>query len=729
MSAADKVARSGLPAANKLPQFVNIQREDLGEGWVGLLFDRPNSSANLFDEATFAELNDLCAELEKEPPKALVIRSAKPKIFIAGADLNSFTRDSSPENLSRVIRLGQTTFDRLAALPFPTVAAIQGVALGGGCEITLACDYRVGSLDKATKIGLPETMLGILPAWGGCTRLPRLIGLPAALEAILTGRQYTSKQALKLGLVDEVAYPERLIAAAQQVVREKSQKKRSISRQWLHFSPIASAVAAQARKTTLAKTRGHYPAPLKALEVAVAGVSVSHAQSLENERREFVALAQTPVAQNLIRVFFLQERARKLSVESPTPSLKIEKVLVVGAGVMGSGISQWLSSRGLSVLMQDIGPEPLAKGMSAITKLNQDAVRRRLLTESEANAVADRIVPVFGRVHYRQIDLLLEAAVEKLDLKQGLFKELEPRLPNTELFATNTSALSIDAIASNLQRPERLVGIHFFNPVHRMQLVEVVRGPRSSQVAVATAVNVVKSIGKLPILVNDSPGFLVNRILLPYMLEAVRAFAEGYSVEQIDTDILDFGMPMGPLRLIDEVGVDVSQHVGADLVQRVQGLPPATPILNQMIERGWLGKKSGKGFYVYSRTDERPNSELGPFQIASSPTVSDPLELRDRLILVMVNEAARCFEEGVVADAETVDFGMIMGTGWAPFRGGPLKFADELGLPTLVERLRVLSERHGSYLSPCQLLVQKAEKDETFFPPVSPKPAAAVPSP
>ncbi|MBV8584720.1 MAG: hypothetical protein JO308_00410, partial [Verrucomicrobia bacterium] len=298
-----------------------------------------------------------------------------------------------------------------------------------------------------------------------------------------------------------------------------------------------------------------------------------------------------------------------------------------------------------------------------------------------------------------------------------------------ELFATNTSALSIDAIAGSLQRPERLVGIHFFNPVHRMQLVEVVRGPRSSQVAVATAINFVKSIGKLPILVNDSPGFLVNRILLPYMLEAVRAFGEGYSVEQIDTDILDFGMPMGPLRLIDEVGVDVSQHVGADLVQRVQGLPPATPILNQLMEKGWLGKKSGKGFYVYSGIEERPNAELGAFQTASSPAVSDPLELRDRLILVMVNEAVRCLEEGVVADAETVDFGMIMGTGWAPFRGGPLKYADELGLPALVERLRVLSERHGPYLSPCQLLVQRAEKHETFFPPVTPKAAEAVPSP
>ncbi|MBV8969617.1 MAG: enoyl-CoA hydratase/isomerase family protein, partial [Verrucomicrobia bacterium] len=401
---------------------MNIQREDLGDGWVGLLFDRPNSSANLFDEPTFAELNDHLASLEKAPPKTLVIRSAKPKIFIAGADLNSFTRNPSPENLSRLIRLGQNTFDRLAALPFPTVAAVHGAALGGGCEITLACDYRVASLDKATKIGLPETMLGILPAWGGCTRLPRLIGLPGALEMIMTGRQYNSKQALKLGLIDEVAYPERLLVAAKQVVDEKSGKKRSISRQWLHFSPIASGIAAQARKKALAKTRGHYPAPLKALEVAVAGLSASHGQSLENERREFVALGQTPTAQNLIRVFFLQERAKKLSVESPTPAPKIDRVLVVGAGVMGSGISQWLSSRGLSVLMQDIGPEPLAKGMTAIAKLNQDAVRRRLLTESEANAVADRIVPVFGQVHYRQIDLLLEAAVEKLDLKQELFK-------------------------------------------------------------------------------------------------------------------------------------------------------------------------------------------------------------------------------------------------------------------------------------------------------------------
>ncbi len=583
----------------------NIHRELRDDGIALLTFDRPNSAANIFDQATFVELNQYLDEIASQKDlKGLIIRSAKPRIFIAGADLNGFTKDLSPEKIAWLIEQGQKTFDRINNLPFPTASAIHGVALGGGFEIALACDYRVASIDSSTKVGLPETTLGILPAWGGSTRLPRLVGLPTALEVILTGRQYPAKQALKLGFVDAIAYPERILDLAVSLVRKATPRKTSLKIQATNRPPLSRLIASQAQKKTLEKTHGNYPAPLKALEVVVAGLTIPHAQSLENEKNAFIELARGAAAQNLIRIFFLQERAKKLAVAPDQTPQKISKVLVIGAGTMGAGIAQWLSARGLRVILRDINPEALGKGMQTIAKLFRDAVKRRLFTEAEGRSGYDRVVPIYQDVPLREIDLVIEAAVEKLDLKEKIFADIEPKVGRAVL-ATNTSALSIDAIAANLTQPERVIGIHFFNPVHRMQLVEVVVGTKTSPLAQATAVQFVKKIGKLPVLVKDSPGFLVNRILLPYMVEAVRIFAEGYRVEKIDQLMLDFGMPMGPLRLIDEVGLDVSMHVAKDLEARVKHLAPMDDTVEQMVAKGWLGKKSGKGFYEYRIGPER----------------------------------------------------------------------------------------------------------------------------
>ncbi|MBW0001786.1 MAG: enoyl-CoA hydratase/isomerase family protein [Verrucomicrobia bacterium] len=694
----------------------NLRCELLDSGVAVLTFDRPDSAANIFDQPTFDELNQQLESLEAKGGslKGLVLRSAKPRIFIAGADLNGFSRERDPQRLGRLIDQGQQTFDRIARLPFPTAAAIHGVALGGGLEIALACDYRVASLDSATKLGLPETNLGILPAWGGSTRLPRLIGLPAALEMILAGKQHAAKPALKIGLVDGVAYPERILAEAVKLVLQG--KKRRLKPHLANRAPLSKVIAAQARKRVLAKTRGNYPAPLKALEVAVAGLTSSPAQSLANERREFINLAMGEPAASLIRVFFLQERAKKLAVESAEKPLPVRRAMVVGAGIMGSGIAQWLSARGLRVVLKDIGPEPLGKGMQAIAKLYRDAVKRRIFTEAEARAGSDRILPVFeDNIPLHDVDLVIEAAVEKLDLKCQVFRQLEEKVPFCRVLATNTSALSIDAIADGLPHPEKVVGIHFFNPVHRMQLVEIVRGPRTGPLALATAVQLAKAIGKLPVLVKDSPGFLVNRILLPYLIEAVRIFQEGYPAERIDRLMLDFGMPMGPLRLGDEVGLDVAAHVATDLTQRLSHLPPVNAVLPRMLEKGWLGRKSGKGFYDYqTKGKETLNSQLNEFQALQAPQVDDA-ELRDRMVLLMVNEAARCLEEGVVTAPEDVDFGMIMGTGWAPFRGGPLNYADSTSLPAVVARLQELQKRVGNYFAPCALLADKAARGDRFY--------------
>jgi 3-hydroxyacyl-CoA dehydrogenase / enoyl-CoA hydratase / 3-hydroxybutyryl-CoA epimerase len=683
-------------------------------GIAFFIFDRPGSAANIFDQATFGELNALLDQVENDSSvRGLVIATAKPKIFIAGADLTGFSKDPSAESLANTIDLGQRTFGRIASLKFPTIAAIHGVALGGGLEIALACDYRIASLDAATKLGLPETTLGILPAWGGCTRLPRLVGLPDALEVILSGKQYPARQAQKFGLVDDTTYRERLDALATKMIVESRGKKRVEKTHFSNIAPLSIIVADRAKKKTVEKSRGHYPAPLKALEVVVKGLKAPPAISLENEKKAFIELATGEVAQNLIRVFFLQERSKKLAVGQLKPDVKPKRVLVIGAGLMGSGIAQWLSARGLNVVLKDVGPEPLGKGLQAIDRVYRDAVKRKILTEVEARAGFDRILPIHQDVPLANIDLAIEAAVEKLDLKKQIFSDLEPKIPNCLLIASNTSGLSIDSISEGLARPEKVVGVHFFNPVHRMQLVEIVRGSRTSEAALAMAVQFVKSIGKLPVLVKDSPGFLVNRILLPYMVEAIRIFGEGHPVEAIDRTMLEFGMPMGPLRLTDEVGLEVSLHVGSDLAARVPHLAPLNNVLPRMTQKGWLGRKSGKGFYVYREKSETPNPELKELQPSIEPANAD--QISDRLIFIMINEAARVVEEQVVTDAADVDFGMIMGTGWAPFRGGPLKYADSLGVSTVVSRLNHLAGKFGEHFKPCGLLSDMVNRGGTFF--------------
>jgi 3-hydroxyacyl-CoA dehydrogenase/enoyl-CoA hydratase/3-hydroxybutyryl-CoA epimerase len=705
-----------MPAVTK-----HIKREIGEDGIALLIFDRPESTANIFDQQTFDELNDQLNFLDTEKSlRGLIIRSAKPKIFIAGADLKGFTADLSAERLASLIEQGQKTFDRIARLPFVTVAAIHGVALGGGFEITLACDYRVASSDPATKVGFPETLLGILPAWGGSTRLPRLIGFPKALDAILTGRQFPAKLAAKLGMVDAVAYPEKIIGVAADFIRKNNGKKRTLRQLVVNRPPISQLIKFEAEKKVLAKTQGNYPAQIKALEVVFASLNLSHEQSLANEKNKFVELALGNEAQNLIRVFFLQERAKKLKIDlaesSGRPVKTVKKSMVIGAGLMGAGIAQWLSARGIRVLLKDVGPLPLAKGMQSIDKLNREGVRRYVFSGTEARNANDRIVPVYEEVPLRDIDLVIEAVVEKLEIKKQILADLEAKISPEVVIASNTSALSIDEMAASLQHPERVVGIHFFNPVHRMQLVEIVRGPRTNALTVETAIRFAKAVGKLPVLVRDSPGFLVNRILLPYMVEAVRLFKEGHRLGTIDRVMLDFGMPMGPLRLTDEVGLDVSAHVAHELERRLSYLGPIDDTLEKMMAKGWLGRKSGKGFYQYDATGkESPNPEMGKSQ-AAEPTVQNEGDLRDRLVLIMVNEAARTLEERVVETPDDVDFGMIMGTGWSPFRGGPLRFADALGISTVVSRLNNLRDRIGQHFAPCELLSMMAEKGEVFYP-------------
>ena len=704
----------------------NIRREITDDQICVLTFDRPDSCANVFDRATMSELNEHLDFIVGQPRlRGVVLVSDKPAIFIAGADLHALA-SLPPVELHSLIDFGQATFNRLAALAVPTVAAIHGACVGGGYELCLACDYRVASPERATQIGLPETQLGILPAWGGSTRLPRLIGLPQALELILAGKILAAKPALKRGLVDALVPREKLVEFACQKINAEGlslrRHPRSFKMALTNNAFVAALISARLTGQLLKKTRGHYPAVLKSLAVASQGVSRPLADSLKLEAEAVLELAPTETCRNLVRVFFLQERAKKLlpaianpATDHPVPDRPITRTAVIGAGVMGAGIAQWLSAHGLPVMLRDLNTEQVGKGMATIARLYAEDVQRRRLTPLEARTGRDRIFPATNEAPLNACDLVIEAAVEKMDLKKQIFRRLAELAGPDTVLATNTSALSISEIAAATHGPERVVGIHFFNPVHRMQLVEIVAGRQTSPEVVRRALRFAQQIGKLPVLVHDSPGFLVNRILMPYLLEAGHLFEGGARVEDLDAAMLEFGMPMGPLRLIDEVGVDVAQHVARTLADKFGDRMRVPQVLEQMLAVGLFGRKNERGFYLYQARTPEVNRGLRVFRQNDSAAGLSREELQKRLVLLMVNEAVRCLEEGVVAAPEDVDFGMIMGTGFAPFRGGPLRYADALGAATVVGAMNRLAAAGALHFKPCALLASQAAAGATFY--------------
>lgn len=718
-------APSASRSLNEKPSLECIRRDVTKDEICVLTFDRPESSANLFDRAALLELDQHLNFISSDSSiKGLVLISAKKSIFIAGADIHALANGVKTDDLAERIELGQSVFNRIEALSIPTVAAIHGACLGGGYEITLACDYRIASPDRVTRIGLPETQLGILPAWGGSTRLPRLIGLPKALKVILSGKALAAQQALKAGLVDELVPREYLLRiASRKILAEGKRLNRRPTNLMLPVTNNALAARLMANRLgskIVRKTRGHYPALFKALEVVTRGVSRSFEESLALEQAAMLELAQTEACRNLIRVFLLQERAKKLIGESRDNGeafSPVKRIAVIGAGMMGAGIAQWSSSRELQVILREISNEQVAKSLSSIAHLYEQGARGHHLTRIEARAGMDRIFPVTHEVPLRNVDLVIEAAVEKLDLKKELFSRLDEVTGANTILATNTSALSISEIAASTKHPERVVGIHFFNPVHRMQLVEVVAGRQTDPEIVRRSVRFVQQIGKLPVVVKDSPGFLVNRILIPYLMEAGHLFALGARVEDIDEAMLEFGMLMGPLRLLDEIGLDVANHVVETLAARFGERLPAPVALSKMLQAGLLGRKSGHGFYVHHKEGEHAdvNPDIDKFH---HDTIAAPLsreELQSRMVLLILNEAARCLEEEVVAEPADVDFGMILGAGFAPFLGGPLRFADFVGVAPLVEEMDGLAEKGEPRFAPCLLLKTMARNGTSFY--------------
>jgi len=691
------------------------------KGIATLCFDAPDSGANVFNSATLACLEERLTEIEANSSiKGLVINSAKDSIFIAGADISEFCEIDSPEAAREVIRKGQGLFMRIQQLRVPTVAAIHGAAMGGGCEITLACDYRLATPDKCTKIGLPETNLGILPGWGGSIRLPRIVGLPRALDIILAGKKLVAKQALKAGLIDLVVPREHLPRLAEEYIAKGKPAPRKFKK--TNNALVAKIARSKSIKVLDEKTNGHYPAPYLALDVVLEGLKGSVESGMRLEEDAFVELIETEVSRNLVQVFFLQERAKKFKVKFPKADAAraeapVKNVAVIGAGVMGAGIAQWCAAKGQQVILKDINPDALNKGMANIYKTFSAAAKRRIFTREEARSGYERVTPIFKDIPMTNVDIIIEAATEKMDLKKKIFAGLEKGSGADTIVATNTSALSINEIANALEAPEKMVGVHFFNPVNKMPLVEVIVGERSDPAVVARALKYVQKIGKMPVVVKDSPGFLVNRILMPYLIEAGNLYENGAKAADLDEAMLSFGMPMGPCRLIDEIGVDVSLHV-AEFFASVFGERMALPkVLSGMVEKGWLGRKSGKGFYEYGNKKSAPklNGQMLTLQENDNHNADSMHTLQNRMVYLMVNEAAMCLEEGVVQAPEDVDFGMIMGTGFAPFRGGPCRYADAEGADKIVPVLKLLVDKGEAHFTPCELLSQMAHDKNKFY--------------
>jgi 3-hydroxyacyl-CoA dehydrogenase/enoyl-CoA hydratase/3-hydroxybutyryl-CoA epimerase len=647
-----------------------------------LAFDLEGSSTNTLGQAPMRELGEHLAEIEATRPRALIVRSAKEGGFIAGADISEFSGLSDLEQAYRLVRTGQQVFDRLEALPMPTVAAIHGFALGGGLELALACDYRVGADDGKLNLGLPEVMLGVHPGFGGTVRAPRLIGAPAALDLMLTGKSLRAAQALKLGLVDRLVPKDRLLDAAREIALAAPDRRRPPFGQRLLAWPIVrSFVASRARQQVARRAKpAHYPAPYAILDLFERH-GASGKAAYEAEARSIARLFLSEQSRNLVRVFFLQNRLKALGGKSRR---RFARVHVVGAGVMGGDIAAWCASRGLSVTLQD---RELKYVEPALARA-REFFGKRARDPDQAAEMAARLSADVEGAGVPDADIVIEAIFENADAKRALYAKLEPRMKAGALLATNTSSIVLEDLARDLADPGRLVGLHFFNPVAKMMLVEIIRAAATREDVVEDALAFTRRLDKLPLPCRSSPGFVVNRVLMPYMTEAMLAADEGVPLAAIDRAAVEFGMPMGPIELADTVGLDIASHVGKILAEAYGlSVPRGTA---ELLAAGHLGRKSGRGYYAW-----RDGKPVKPESAAAAPG-----DLTDRLVLQYLNEAVACLRERVVDDADLLDAGMIFGTGFAPFRGGPLHYARERGVPEIVTRLEELATRHGSRFRP-----------------------------
>jgi 3-hydroxyacyl-CoA dehydrogenase/enoyl-CoA hydratase/3-hydroxybutyryl-CoA epimerase len=652
------------------------------DGICRLILDKAGSSANTLSKDVLGELDAHLREIADARPRGLLIGSGKTTGFILGADVKEFEHVTDPAEGARLAMEGQIVLSRIEALDMPTVAMIDGFALGGGLELALACRYRVAALGYERNIGLPEVQLGIHPGFGGTVRLVRLVGAPLALDLMLSGRSLSPVEAHKAGLVDRVAERDALERTAIELIEQRPAPRRAKWWQQRAFAlrPVRRMLAERIRPQVAKKADPrHYPAPHALLDLWVRHGGIGEA-AYAAEAESLGKLLVSRTSKNLVRMFLLRERMRNLAPKHAA----VERVHVVGAGVMGGDIAAWCALRGLSVTVQDRAMEYIQPALQRARELFD----KRLKAPGAADEAAARLVPDLDGARLGDVDVVIEAIVERIDAKRDLYRDLEPRLKADAIIATNTSSIKLEDMADALERPGRFVGLHFFNPVASLPLVEVIRGADTSEDTMQRALAFVTQIGKLPLPCRSAPGFVVNRVLMPYMLEALKAHEDGVAFETIDKAATAFGMPMGPVELADKVGLDVALHVARILSEPLGREVPR--ILEAKVEAGELGVKTGTGFYRY--TDGRPDKRRD----APAPDA----DLTDRLMLPMLNEAVACLDEHVVDDEDLLDAGVVFGTGFAPFTGGPINYARQRGIAEVVARLEALAAKYGDRFAP-----------------------------
>ena len=709
--------------------FKNFQITIDHRGVATITLDVPNHPMNLLNEEVMQELALIVSDLEHaDGVRLAVIQSGKESGFLAGADVHVIANIHSAEHAGNLIDTGQRLFARIEALPMPTLVVIHGVCLGGGLELSLACDFRIARNNSSTTIGLPEIKLGLIPGWGGTQRLPQLVGLSTALEMILKGHLLDATKALAVGLIDNAIDPDHWIVGVDQFIDEliagKVIKRHHAGipqwQRWLDNTNVGRWLSLKLVQRSVASKAHDYPALGSAVKAVKGGYAT--------ERSEFVKLLLTPTCRNLLDLYFARESARKLKTwvsdfVSAVHEPPIRKIGIVGAGAMGAGIGQLAAYRGFDVVLKEIDNETMESGRNRITALVDELVKQKRFSQQQQSDLMDKITLSCEDASLADTDLVIEAVVEREDIKQLVYKSLDETVKQTSILASNTSSLSIARMAKATQRPHLVAGLHFFNPVHRMELVEVVRAAETDDITISRLVTFVRAMGKTPIVTSDSPGFLVNRVLFPYLGEAVLMVGESYQVREIDREIRRFGMPMGPLELLDQVGIDVALHVAKSLKDVLPGVGRVIPALDAMVQEGHLGKKSGQGFYHY-KSGKPSKPALVDFMaikprhaLTNDHFADDGLNLvQRRLVYPMLVESIRCLEEHVVEQAWAIDLAMVLGTGFAPHRGGPLHVVDAMGADTMLINLQRLPVCDGERAEPPKRLVEFVEKNERFFP-------------
>jgi len=704
---------------------------DVEDGIAIIRLDQPGKPVNVISAALVEAMDDILRRLEEGEAdasvRAAVILSEKKGTWIAGADIEQFKDFRTPADAEAASRAGQRLLDRLENLRVPVVAAIDGVALGGGLEVALACTYRIASDSPKTKLGLPEVNLGIVPGAGGTQRLPRLIGVRAALDLMLTGKQLDGRRARSAGIVDEVVPAAILPVVARQVANDLAEghkeprgAARRRSPQWLENLPgMRQLIFSKARQGVMAKTKGLYPAPLRLLEVVEKGLDRELAEGLELEARAFGELAVTPEARSLVHLFFATTAAKNDPAlgETVKPK-KVERIAVVGAGFMGAGIAAASAESGITVRLKDVKPEAAAKGLKTARDTLIKRAKRKKARGFEITALTDRVEATTEYTGFHSANVIVEAVFEDVSLKHTVIRDIEAKIGEGTVLGSNTSTIPIATLAEASSRPENVIGLHFFSPVEKMPLLEIITHPGTANWVTATAHAYGKQIGKTPIIVNDAPGFYANRILSPYMAEAALLLEEGVRMEEIDAAMTSWGYPVGPITLYDEVGLDVAQKAGTILAAAFADRMQPSSVLDRMVADGRQGRKNGRGFFTYDEDGKKGAPDESVYAVIGNPAAKSipRAEIQERLGLMMVNEALRTLEEGVLRSARDGDVGAVLGIGFPPFRGGPFWYVDQTGASVVLERLRALEAKHGHRYAPAALLVERAASGERFFP-------------